>query len=55
MDDQLIDEILEYIENVEQKIEGEFGMCRTFEQMIADGDAPEIYNKLKALKKAAWQ
>lgn len=49
MEIELIKEVLQYIEDVEQKIEGEFGSCRIFEQIVADGDAPEVYGKLKAL------
>ena len=52
MDKELIIEILEYIENMEEVVESDRFGGRTFEQVVADGDAPDIYHKLKELQAA---
>jgi hypothetical protein len=35
--------IKEYIEQREEKIEGEWGNCRSLKKLIADGDMPDVY------------
>lgn len=46
----LLDEILIAIADYEETIDGEWGSCRSAEQLIEDGCMPELYNKLLALK-----
>lgn len=49
VDKELIENIIKYIEQVEDKIEWEFGGCRELEEIIEVGDMPEIYYQLKEL------
>jgi hypothetical protein len=46
----LLDEILIAIADYEETIDGEWGSCRSAEQLIEDGCMPELYNKLLAIK-----
>ena len=46
----LLDEILTAIADYEETIDGEWGSCKSAEQLIKDGCMPELYNKLLALK-----
>ena len=46
----LLDEIIEYIENTEETIDGEWGSGRSLKQLIKDNEMPELYNKLILLK-----
>jgi hypothetical protein len=46
----LLDEILTAIADYEETIDGEWGSCRSAEQLIKDGCMPELYNKLLAIK-----
>lgn len=46
----LLDEILTAIANYEEIIDGEWGSCRSAEQLIKDGCMPKLYNKLLAIK-----
>ena len=39
----LLSRLLNYIVEMEEIIENEFGSCREFSELINDGDAPEIY------------
>ena len=47
----VFDEIISYIEEMEQCVDGEWGSCRLLKELIKDGDMPDLYNKLIALKK----
>jgi len=46
----LLNEMIQYIEEVEEQIDGEWGMCRSVSKIIADGDMPELYAKLVSIK-----
>tara|TARA_R110000851_G_scaffold97365_1_gene211029 strand:+ start:754 stop:969 length:216 start_codon:yes stop_codon:yes gene_type:complete len=46
----VFDEIISYIEEMEQTVDGEWGSCRLLKELIKDGDMPDLYNKLIALK-----
>lgn len=50
MDNELIQEILDYIEEKEFAIEHEWGYCRKLETLIENHEMPEIYYKLKELQ-----
>jgi hypothetical protein len=47
---ELINKVLKYIEEKEKQIDGEWGSCRDFEELLEDNDVPDIYFELKALK-----
>lgn len=59
MDKALIKEILEYVEQVEEQIDGEWGSCRSFQQILEDNKngkhdslhdtIPDFYFKLKQM------
>lgn len=51
MDEELIQEIITYIEEKEECVDGEFGSARSLEKLISDNDMPELYWKLKNLLK----
>lgn len=46
----ILDKIIEYIENTEQIIDGEWGSCRDLKELIRDKEMPELYDKLIALR-----
>ena len=46
----VLDVIIEYIEQVEQQIEWDRGLCRSLEEMIDAKIMPDIYNKLIDLR-----
>lgn len=46
----IIEEMMEYIKSVEVYDDELNGNYREFEKIVKDGDAPEIYKKLKELK-----
>ena len=50
MNNELLDEIIVYIEESEDKIEGEWGSGRGIKELIKDDCMPELYFKLIALK-----
>lgn len=50
MTDTVLDEMIEYIEGMEQTIDGEWGSCRNLKQLIKDGCMPKLYKTLLALK-----
>ena len=45
-DKQLFEEIRDYIEVCEVRIEGEWGYCRNLEEMIEDNSMPTLYAKV---------
>ena len=47
--DDLIEDILEYINSTTEQFDGEWGDARSLEEIKADGDMPEIYYKIKVL------
>ena len=47
---ELINSLLEYIENAEEIVDGEWGSCREKAELIEDGCMPEAYDKLLAIK-----
>ena len=49
MDEELIKEVLQYIEDMEETIDGERGSCRTAGELIASDSMPDLYKKLKNL------
>ena len=49
MNKELIEEMIEYIEGMEKKVDGEWGDCREVDELIKDNDMPELYFKLKEL------
>ena len=46
---KIFKEILEYIRNTEEKIDGEWGICRDFIELERDKEVPELYYKVKDL------
>lgn len=46
----LLDEIIKYIEDVEDKIEGEWGSRRPLDQLIKENAMPDIYYKLVSMR-----
>ena len=40
--------MIHYIKNVEEAIDGEFGSCRDFDEILMDGHAPEVYYQIIA-------
>lgn len=49
IDKKILDEIIEYIEDSARGIDGEI-YCRSLQELIEDGDMPEIYSKLIELR-----
>jgi len=50
VDNKTIQAILEYVEQVEVKIDGEWGSCRTFKELLAEYEyVPAFYKELKEL------
>jgi len=41
-----IQEMIEYMEDTEVTIDGEWGSCRTLCEIISDGDMPDLYSSL---------
>lgn len=50
MGDNLIDELVSYIEMVEVAGDEEWGSCRNIEKLLHDADMPAVYYKLIELK-----
>lgn len=49
---ELLLRIKEYIEEAQENIDSEWGSCRSVEDIINDGEMPDIYNDLiKAISK----
>lgn len=46
----LLDEIIKYIEDVEDKIEGEWGSRRPLDQLIKENAMPDVYYKLVSMR-----
>ena len=46
----VLDEIIKYIEDIDQQIEWEWGSCRSLQEVKEANDMPDIYYKLIALK-----
>jgi len=46
----LLDEIIKYIEETEEIIDGEWGSDRSVEKLIEHNSMPELYAKMLALK-----
>lgn len=46
----LLDEIIKYIEETEETIDGEWGSCRDLKVLIRAKEMPELYDKLIALR-----
>jgi hypothetical protein len=46
----LLDEIIKYIEETEEILDGEWGYSRSVEKLIEDDCMPELYAKMLALK-----
>jgi len=46
----VLDEIIKYIEDTDQQIEGEWGACRSLQEVKDANDMPDIYYTLIALK-----
>jgi len=46
---KIFEEILEYIRNTEETIDGEWGSCRDFIELERDEEVPELYYKVKDL------
>lgn len=46
----LLDEIINYIEEMEETVDAEWGSCRSVEELIKDNCMPELYAKMLALK-----
>lgn len=43
---ELLEAIKLYIENMEVKVDGEWGNNRKLSELITDGEMPELYNKV---------
>ncbi len=48
---ELLNELLEYIKEMEEGLEQYRGDGRTLAELVQDGDAPEVYNKIIILKR----
>lgn len=46
----VLDEIIEYIEEAVETVDGEWGSCRSIEQLKKDDCMPKLYNNLIALR-----
>ena len=46
----VLDEMIEYIEETDQRIEWEWGSCRSLQEVKDARDMPDIYYKLIALR-----
>ena len=46
----LLDEIIKYIEETEETIDGEWGSSRSVKKLIEHNCMPELYEKMLALK-----
>jgi hypothetical protein len=46
----VLDEMIEYIEDSDQKIEWEWGSCRSLQEVKDAKEMPDIYYKLIALR-----
>tara|TARA_R110002111_G_C5741117_1_gene349641 strand:+ start:335 stop:547 length:213 start_codon:yes stop_codon:yes gene_type:complete len=46
----VLNEMIEYIEETEQTIDGEWGSCRNLKELIKDKDMPGLYKTLLTLK-----
>lgn len=46
----VLDEMIEYIEEAVETVDGEWGSSRSFEQLKKDGCMPELYHKLITLR-----
>ena len=44
-------QVLEYIENSETTIEGEWGRGREFDKLLSEGDVPDIYSGIQLILK----
>lgn len=49
MNIELLYRIKKYIEGREQTIDGEWGDCRSVEELIADGAMPELWHEVCAV------
>ena len=47
---ELLPEIIDYIEMMEEFIDADHGSCRKTKDLIKDNCMPEIYNKLLSLR-----
>lgn len=45
---QLLQDVKTYIEEMEARIDGEWGSTRDFDKILEDGDEPEIYRRIVA-------
>lgn len=52
-DQMLLERIKEYIEQMEVRVEGEWGNCRELDQLIADRSMPDLYFQVTELL-ARW-
>jgi hypothetical protein len=50
IDIKTLDEIIEYIEDTEVCIDGEWGSCRGVDELIEDQGMPDLYNRLIEIK-----
>ena len=46
----VLDEMIEYIEEAVETVDGEWGSCRDIERLKKDDCMPELYHKLIALR-----
>ena len=46
----VLNKMIEYIEETEETIDGEWGSCRNLKELIENGDMPDLYKTLLALK-----
>lgn len=49
MHEELIKEMIAYIEGAEEQIAGEWGEGEAFNELLKNGEAPELYHKLVKL------
>ena len=50
LETEIIEEMIEYIKLCEEQIDGEWGECRGFEQLLEAGEVPDLYFKLVELE-----
>ncbi|WP_442636459.1 hypothetical protein [Rossellomorea marisflavi] len=46
---KLVKKLIDYIEHTEELIDGEWGHCRSFDELLRDGEVPSIYFELKMI------
>ena len=46
----MLDRVIKYMEESEESFDGEYGVGRDLHDIVLDGDMPELYDELLALR-----